>query len=572
MSVLSRVAAEVKLYLYAMLRGGAQLAFCDSPLAGVLVLGGIGLVSPFSGLGALIGAGFGTVAGRFLPAYGRDAWATGLASFNPAIVGLLWGGFLASGEIHPAFLIPAVALSMMLDIGLRRLLGLAMLPSLSSGAFATVYLVSLMAAPPGAWFWTDAPTNALVPFGLIGAACIAAAMVMKSRSAGVWALLLSTIAFLACWLANQDPLSLTGLWAITVPLATFGIHAIFLRGSVAGCIAGTIAACLGAFVWLAWQGTPLGGWLPPLLWPFIVGVWLSMILIRRLEASPLAHASFWRVVRMLAAARAANRTVVALLRDLRGAATPASSFISGAWLDPQMPRSTFSPDHLRTSSRSRQAFWDACDRLRVEARAGPSGGGLVARVARLQQDGWLGGVVIQDLVAPTQIEELEETVPLHGDIDRTQCLDCGAMCAWPPMAVWRRCDLRCPACQGPVVPALTLFGSAIDVAIRDRLSELESRCDVILVLGEEASEPATVALLERARSKGASVVFVAHGAARYAYPRALTDLSVFASPQRFLAQLYLVLRGWEMVLETRACRALGRSARSIRKESRRAAG
>lgn len=541
MIALSKLTGEVNAYLCAVLRGCAQLAFCDSTLAGVLVLAGITLVAPFSGLGTLVGAAFGTIVGRLVPVYRREEWAWGLASFNPAIIGLLWGGFLASSEMHLGSLIPILALSMLFDVGARRVLTRLMLPSLSTGALTTVYLVSLAAAPPGAWFWTDAPTNAVIPFGLLAAACIVAAMVMKSAFAGIWALLLSAITLVACWLANEDPRTLAGLWGITVPLACYGVHAIFLRGSLAGCIAGTMAAILGGVIWIVWQASPLSRWLPPLLLPFIVGVWLSIVVMRKLTAIPITRPSFWRVVRMLADAQAANRYVLALVRDGVGKGGYVSSFISGAWLDPQVPRSAFSRERLQTSSRCRQAFWDVCDRLRDEAKRRRADE-LLSRLARLQRDGWLWGVMIQDVMMSAQMVRLGGVVPLHGDVERTQCLDCGTQRPWPPMAVWRRCDLRCPGCEGPVVPAVTLFGGTIDDATLSRLRELETRCALVLVLGEEASEPATLAFLEHARRAGASVVFISDGTP--SYRRGDTDLSVSAPVDRFLALLQLVLHGW----------------------------
>ena len=545
MAALSRFTAEGTLFLRALLRGCAQLAFCDSPSAGLLVLAGIALASPLAGLGTLLGALFGTVTGRFIPAYGREEWAWGLTGFNPAIIGLLWGGLFATGEVHPALLIPVFALSMLLDVGFRRLLGRLMLPSLSSGALTTVYIVSLLAASPGGWFWTDAPTNAFVPFGLLGATCVFAAMVIKSPFAGLWAFLLSAMTFLSGWITDHDPRTLVGLWGITVPLACFGVHAIFLRGSLAGCVAGSLAALFGALIWIGWEASPLARWLPPLLLPFILGVWLSIIVMRKLTAVPLAQPAFWRVARVLAAARGANREVVALIQRGTDPGGAPSSFVSGTWLDPQVPRSAFDRERLQASLRSRQVFWDACDRLRDQANGGAPGD-LLARVSRLQRNGWLQAVVMQDVTVPAEFATLGGAVPLHGDIARTQCLHCGAESGWPPLGVWRRCDLRCAVCQqGAVVPSVTVFGGALDDATSSRLRELEARCAVVLVLGAEASEPATLAFLERARKAGTTVVFITDGAP--VYPRRPTDISVFEPPGRFLAFLQVVLAGVRVV-------------------------
>ena len=550
------------MWLWALLRGCAQVAFCDSPLAGALVLSGVTLMSPHNGLGMLLGALFGTVAGRFVSAYEREEWAWGLAGFNPAIIGLLWGGFFASGEIHPALLVPILALGMAFDVALRQLLGRLRLPALSAGALITVYLVSLAAAPRGSWFWTTVPANAFIPFGLLGAACFVTAMALKSPFACTWALSMSAITFIASWLSGHDPRTLVGLWGITVPLASFGVHAVFMRGSLAGGIAGALAAFLAAVIWFVWDASPVGRWLPPLLVPFILGVWLSMVLMRKLMAVPLATPEFWRIARLLIAARAHQREVVVLIQRGSGTAAADSGFIRGTWIDPHVPRAAFERDRLQTSAQCRQAFWEAAQRLRDEAKRLPACS-LPARVARLQQDGWLQAVIIQDVRLPTEMLPFAAVVPVHGDIERAQCLDCGAAGPWPPLAVWRRCDVRCAACQGAVVPAVTLFGGAIDDATASRLRELTVRCAAILVLGDEASEPATLALLDQMRGAGATVAFVSDSEA--VYPRRAADISVSESPQRFLGFLQLVLAGWRAV-------AVGRRHRGRHAAARIAAG
>jgi urea transporter/NAD-dependent SIR2 family protein deacetylase len=510
----------------------------------------------------LLGTLFGTVAGRFVSAYEREEWEWGLAGFNPAIIGLLWCGFFASGEIHPAWLVPILALGMSLDVALRNLLGRLRLPALSAGALVIVYLVSLAAAPRGSWFWTTVPANAFIPFGLLGAACFVTAMALKSSFACTWALLMSAITFIASWLSGHDPRTLVGLWGITVPLASFGVHAVFMRGSLAGGIAGTLAAFLAAVIWFVWEASPVGQWLPPLLAPFILGVWLSMILMRKLMAVPLATPEFWRITRLLVAARVQHRAVVALIPRGSGTAATDSGFIRGTWLDPHVPRAAFERDRLQTSAQCRQAFWEAAQRLREESRRLPACN-LPARVARLQQDGWLQTAIIQDVRLPTEMLPFAAVVPVHGDIERAQCLDCGAAGPWPPLAVWRRCDVRCAACQGAVVPAVTLFGGAIDDATASRLRELTVRCAAILVLGDEASEPATLALLDQMRGAGATVAFVSDSEA--VYPRRAADISVSESPQRFLGFLQLVLAGWRAV-------AMGRRHRGRHAAARIAAG
>jgi urea transporter len=531
--------AEGRAGALATLRGCAQLAFCDSPAAGVLVLVGLAFVSPHAALGALVGSAFGTLAARFVPGYGREDWSWGLASFNPAIVGLLWDGLLASGEVSPLWLALPLATSMALDVLLRRLLARWMLPALSAAALLTVYLTNALVAPPGGWFWTDAPMNALLPWGVLGAACIFGAMMAKSFFAGLWALIAAAIAFLASYLAGVDPHSTAGLWAITVPLASFGLHAIFLRGSRLGCTTGTVAAVIAAALWIAWERSALGDALPPLLAPFILGVWGAALVMRKVAASPLADGGTWQALAAIARARNENREVWALVPSAAGAAASASPFVAGTWLDPSVPRSTFEHARLAASPRCRQAFWDACDRLRTYAcedsgaAATSPAGPIDPAIARALRAGCIDRVATCDAAVGSLDLALEAMVPLHGDLTQVGCLECGARSAWPPRGMWRRADLRCAACQGPVVPALTPFGLPSDVASLARLGRDAERCAVLLVLDDPPSDPTVEGFIAQMRRGGRTIVFAPCPARRRA--RREDELALSVAGERLLA-------------------------------------
>lgn len=550
MAARSSFAADTRLFVRAWFRGCAQIAFCDSPSTGLLLVAGIALADPFAGLGALLGALFGTAVGRLTCAYPREEWSWGLAGFNPAIVGLMGGGFFAAGEGRLAVLGAALAASVALDVALRRLLARCRLPALSSGAAAAVYATSFLLAPTGAWFWIDAAVTDFVPYGLLGAALILLATAIQSPFAAIWAWLLAAAVCILSFLCGHDPRTLVGLWGITVPLASFGVHAVFLRGSLAGCAGGTLAALLGALLWIAWQASGLGDWLPPLVLPFILGVWLSMQLMRTLAALPAVQPARWRVVRKILATRRGEREVVALVQGTSDA--PVSGFVSGAWLDPQTPRAAFDVDRLRLSPRTRQAFWDASARLRLEASQ-RGDGALWRRTCRLQAAGWIGTVIVQDVMRPPNHEEGRTVLALHGALGRARCLDCGEESPWPPMAVWRRCDLRCTNCQGPMSPGITPFGGAIDHAVARRLEDVATRCGLVLVLGPEAVEPATLGFLERVRAAGGAVAFVSGGGS--GHPRHPADISLCEPPESFLAFL-------ERSLGVARCLARGASPRT----------
>jgi urea transporter len=536
MAAASSLAAEARRFTQAWLRGCAQIAFCDSPPTGLLVVAGIALVAPLAGIGALIGALFGTVAGRVTRVYARDEWAWGLAGFNPAIVGLMCGGLVASREIGVPLVLGALGASVALDVAFRRLLGRLRLPALSLAAVTTLYLGSLLVAPAGAWLWVDAPGNAFLPYGLLGAALLSTAAAIKAPFPAAWALLLGAVALLAGMLAGYEPAEIVGLWGVAVPLASFGMHAVFLRNSLAGLAAGTLAAMFAAAAWWGWQASLLGDWLPPLVMPFIVGVWLSFLSMRVVAACSAGQRARWLVLHRLIAARREGRGVVALVQRVSDA--PPLGFVSGIWLDPNLPRSAFTRAQLAASPGIRRAYWEAAERLRAESERLPRGP-LQGRVERLCARRWIDALIVQDVMWRRVELPGAKAFSLHGNLERARCLDCGEESPWPPRALWRRVDLRCATCQGPLAPGVTPYGTEPDAIIVQRLADLAASCGLALVLGDDAPEPATEVFLGRVRDAGGAVAFLSSGGARPM--RCPSDVSVAGSPERSLAFLDLGL-------------------------------
>jgi NAD-dependent SIR2 family protein deacetylase len=323
-----------------------------------------------------------------------------------------------------------------------------------------------------------------------------------------------------------------------------------------------------ASIWIVWQAIGLGDRVPPLLIPFILGVWLSVILMRHLFASPLTQRAFWQTVSLLAAARDDDRQVLAVVRDLAPDGSGTSSFISGVWLDFDMHRDVASPEQLRTSPRARQRFWEACERLRAED-AHRTTGDIIDRMAKLQRRGWLGTILVQDVLGPQKAMAAVDLVSLHGDIEKTSCLDCALRGDWPPLPLWRRCDLRC-ACQGPLVPHITPFGAPLTVHAQDSLAELAVRCAAVMMVGEEACEPGTAVFLEHVRRGAVPVVFLSNGAAQY--PRRSTDLWIRAPARPCLDLLPIALPIWRIFRYRSRRGAAGAVARAIRGADRGVAG
>jgi NAD-dependent deacetylase len=494
------------------LRGLAQLVFAERVDAGVLVLLAIALVSPWCALGSFLGSVFGSVAGRVLPIYTRTEWRLGLAGFNGAIIGILWGGFFASGAPRPLLFAAALTLCVLMEAVLRALLRPLSLPPLSMPAVLAAMLIDFVLAPPGTWFWMSAGAPPLGTGGIYAAiVCVVLAAATRHQAATLQALVLAAVAM---WLATSvpglAPPDSSGLWAFAVAPASFAAQALLAPGVLAGRLAGLAAAVLAAGIWYAWQLTGLAGLVQPLLLPYIAAAWMAALWLRRYGRTPWLEPDFWRACRALAHARRDGARVIALTGGRLGEPLGIPDFPSGSWRDPALPASAYSRERFAESLRCRRICWDACETLRGRARLhGPSP--VHAALARLRRRRVIDAVLTTAVDGLQDDGEAAETVALFGDLNTVQCIDCGARQGWPPARVWHRWDLHCQACGGLLAPGVTFPGDALPVETERRARQLAAGCRVLLVIGHTRASTVDAGVVDRARRHGARIVFVNQG-------------------------------------------------------------
>lgn len=279
-----------QLILSTVFRGVGQLAFIGSARAGLLFLLALACISPVAAFGALVGSLIATGFHQIANVYSDHEWEMGLSGYNAAVVGLLWSGMLTSGAYRFLWYFPfSLLLCFALEYLTRKIANKVLLPVLTLPAVLTLWLTSLVFAQNGLNFWAMGVTavlnEGLVLLGILG---ILLAMSFVNTAATVQA---GVLGFLSGWLANWyfglDFMALSGLWGFAVVTASFGIQAIFFRGATSAAIAGFIAATVAALVWLLWRLSPLGPVLPPLLLPFIVATWGTLLVARKMDMSDL---------------------------------------------------------------------------------------------------------------------------------------------------------------------------------------------------------------------------------------------------------------------------------------------
>lgn len=494
------------------LRGLAQVAFADKAVAGVLVLGAIAAVSPWGAVGAAVGAVAGTVSGRFQKSLMEPEWEAGLSVPNPAIVGILWGSAFSVGQSGIGLFLLALLGCMGLEQMFRPLMRRIRLPMLSAPAMATGYLLDAVYSVFGDSFWR---LPEVPPFGEasvpLAALLVAGALLTKSRIAtALAAIFAASAALISGWAFEIGAIGPVGLWGFTVAPAIFGVHAVFLATSALGGWAGLFAGALGAIIWSLWVTASFSSIAPPLLTPFILAVWVTVGIIRRLKGPTILEPMLWRAAEEIRRARGAGKSVVALTGAGISTASGIPDYVSGSWLHPGVPVSTYSFERFVSSPQCRREYWDACSDFRkvVErTRPNPAHHAL----AELERSGWLMTVITQNVDALHQDGGADAVVELHGRIATVNCLGCGWIGEWPPEGVWRHYDLHCPTCSGLLKPSVIAMGEQIPPAVWEAAKKAVENCGVMIVIGSQMAVSSARELLSTARENGAKVVIVTTG-------------------------------------------------------------
>lgn len=528
-----------KAYIEAILRAVAQVIFCERATAGLLVLAAVAALAPWTAAGALGGAAAGTLMGSAGDDRGDD-WRLGLAGFNAAIVGMLWGGPLArlgaAASLFVVALLGCIALENLLRPYFRRL-GAPMLgtPALLIGwisdwtfrVFGDSLWIQPGVMPLGEWS---------LPLAII---CIGLAVATKSPAAAVVVAALAAIASSwSAWWFGMDGMGPVTLWAYAVAPAAIGGFLIAPLPFAPALVAALLAAALAAVTWFFWIYTPLVAALPPLLAPCLVGIWGAVVLIVYRGGALILDPGLWRLAALMTAARRDNQPAVVLTGAGVSTGSGIPDYVSGAWFDPAVPMQTYAFGSFLSSDACRRAYWAACVRFRdVVRNARPNA--AHAALAAMQHEGYVSAIITQNVDGLHQSAGASGVIELHGAIDRCRCLSCGAASEWPAGQARASHDVRCPSCDGLLKPAVVAMGEEIPPAAMRDAEIAVARCAVLVVMGTQLAVSSAASLLALARRNNARIAFINLGP--IAQPVGIDDIVLNHRAEHVLRSLALLL-------------------------------
>ena len=476
-----------------LFRALAQLIFSDKPLAGVLVLFAIALISPWCAVGAVVGAVCGNAAHLLLKTYAQSAWRAGAAGFNCAVIGILWGGFPAAGEPNISLLAAALLGCILLEAVAARVLGRARLPVLVLPATLTALSLSLALAGPSSWLWID--TNAV--FGELGVALaivlvIVALALDSPRHALPVVVISGAAALLAKASMSTGVLASASLWAFTVAPAVLAMQMLCFGPTVRSALAGAVAAAVGSTLWMLWSTSGAMGWAPPLLLPYVLGVWVAIALGRISATTMWLNGALWKTLYLLWPRPAGQRTVAVLAGDISALNRQPGT----------LPIQALPPSH--DHAMANVSAWETCDRTRrALAELQPTRGHFL--LAELERRGMVCHIVTSTQDTCFERAGSINVSHLHGIADRTVCSGCKRTDHWPPGRLWRVYTLRCAACGALLNPVL-LHGEMGVEAVRAK-KQIE-KADVVLVIEPDGRSGEFLGLIQTVRAHGSRVVVI----------------------------------------------------------------
>ena len=141
--------------------------------------------------------------------------------------------------------------------------------------------------------------------------------------------------------------------------------------------------------------------------------------------------------------------------------------------------------HIDVFRRDPERFWHFYgDRFQTLEDKRPNG--AHAALARLEQAGLLDAVITQNIDRLHTRAGTRELVEVHGTIDHSSCLVCGARYELADVRARQRADSagvpRCD-CAQPLKPDVVLFGEYLPTEALERAQRLAAAADLMLCIG-----------------------------------------------------------------------------------------
>jgi NAD-dependent deacetylase len=169
--------------------------------------------------------------------------------------------------------------------------------------------------------------------------------------------------------------------------------------------------------------------------------------------------------------------------------------------------------HVDVFRRDPERFWQFYgDRFQTLQDKRPNG--AHAALARLEHAGLLDAVITQNIDRLHARAGTRELVEVHGTIDHSSCLVCGARYELAEVRTRRRSDPagipRCD-CSEPLKPDVVLFGEYLPAEALERAQQLAAAADLMLCIGTSLEVYPVAQLPALTLAAGGKIAIVTQG-------------------------------------------------------------
>jgi NAD-dependent protein deacetylase/lipoamidase len=169
----------------------------------------------------------------------------------------------------------------------------------------------------------------------------------------------------------------------------------------------------------------------------------------------------------------------------------------------------FEVAHIDAFRRDPARVWEFYAlRLDVLARAEPNDGHIA--LAELEGQGWIRGVITQNVDGLHERAGSREVVEVHGSLREAECVHCGARV--PIEDALAGLPLPpCPECGEVLKPGVVMFGELLPARAIERAQELAAEAGVLLVVGSSLEVHPVAGLPGETLAAGGALAIVNRG-------------------------------------------------------------
>jgi len=165
--------------------------------------------------------------------------------------------------------------------------------------------------------------------------------------------------------------------------------------------------------------------------------------------------------------------------------------------------------HIDALRREPARVWEFyARRLGALGEATPNDGHRA--LAELEEQGWISGVVTQNVDGLHQRAGSREVVEMHGSLREAECIRCG-ICTPMEDAVASLPLPACPECGEVLKPGVVMFGELLPAHAIERAQQLAAEAALLLVVGSSLEVHPVAALPGETLAAGGALAIVNRG-------------------------------------------------------------